>query len=221
MRASTMIVELAKRVCSLDQAHPVRVAVDGRTASGKTTLADELGAAVAQLGRPVIRTTIDGFHNPRIVRYRQGRSSPLGYYQDARDLGAVRRLLLDPLGASGDRFYRTASFDLERDEPVEQEPQHAPINAVVIVDGTFLQRPELAGSWDYVIFVDVPEHIATERGIRRDTLHLGSEGAANAHAQRYQPAFSLYCGECDPATRANAIVENGDLATPRLTFRSC
>lgn len=212
----TVIGQLAEQVGSLDHDRPVRVAVDGRTASGKTTLADELGGALARRGRPVIRTSIDGFHNPRAVRYRQGRHSPQGYYEDARDLAEVRRLLLEPLGPGGSGLYRTSSFDLERDEPLAQEPKQAARDAVLIVDGTFLQRPELAGHWDFVVFVDVPEAVAIERGVARDTLHLGQEGAARAHAERYQPAFTLYEAACDPAAHADAVVDNSIFEAPRL-----
>ena len=198
----TVVASIAEAISRVVRPHPVRVAVDGRTASGKTTLANELAAAVKRTGRPLIRTSVDGFHNPRAVRYRLGRMSPEGYYRDARDLGAVRRLLLDPLGPGGDRLYRTEAFDLERDEPVEQEARRASSNAVLVVDGTFLQRPELGGCWDYVIFVDVPQAVAIRRGAVRDAQLLGGEESARAaHRGRYQGAFTIYETECNPSVQ--------------------
>src|SRR5262249_40321170 len=148
MDRATVLDELAARLSRVSLGHPVRVAIDGRTASGKTTLADEIAALVRGKGRLVIRTSIDGFHRPKAERYARGRHSAEGYYYDARDLAAVRRLLLDPLGPQGNRLYRTQSFDLENDLPVEQEPQLAPADALLVVDGTFLQRPELGDGWD-------------------------------------------------------------------------
>jgi len=68
--------ELARLILALERSNPVRV--DGRTASGKTTFADELGVVVAQRNREVIRTSIDGFHRPRAERYARGRYSPEG-----------------------------------------------------------------------------------------------------------------------------------------------
>jgi uridine kinase len=219
MRAC-VIEQLTTEICRLKQSHPIRVAVDGRTASGKTTLADEIAAALSRHGRTVIRTSIDGFHNPRAIRYRQGRGSPQGYYQDARDLEAVRRLLLDPLGPGGDSLYRTASLDVERDEPVDQPAQQASADAVLIVDGTFLQRPELVGCWDYVIFVDVPEDVAVRRGAARDATSLGGGDVAfAAHAQRYQPAFAIYADQCDPVRTADAVVGNALPEAPDLQLR--
>jgi hypothetical protein len=123
--------ELAGLILALERSSPVRVAIDGRTASGKTTFANELGAVVAQRNREVIRTSIDGFHQPRAERYARGRYSPEGHYFDAWDLGAIRGLLLDPLRPGGGRQYRTASCDLERDATIEQ----APLTAVLFSSG--------------------------------------------------------------------------------------
>src|SRR2546423_9715806 len=89
----------------------------------------------------------DGFHRPKAKRYARGRNSPEGYFYDSRDLAAVMTLLLAPLGPAGDRRYRTGSFDLDADRPLRQEPKLAVPNAVLIVDGTFLQRPELRDGW--------------------------------------------------------------------------
>ena len=109
-----LLSRLAEMISNLGFSRPVRIAIDGRTASGKTTFANELAAEIARRGRAVIRTSIDGFHMPKATRYARGRYSAEGYYFDARDLVAIRALLLDPLGPRGDRQYRTASFDLEK-----------------------------------------------------------------------------------------------------------
>src|ERR1700733_12918500 len=120
MSRADVLSEMAQRLGRLCLNRPVRVAIDGRTASGKTTLADELAALLVEQGRPVIRTSIDGFHRARVERYARGRHSAEGYYYDARDLAAVVALLLTPLGPHGDRQYRTASFDLDADQAIEQ-----------------------------------------------------------------------------------------------------
>ena len=204
-----MIDDVAKRILELKLPHPVRIAVDGRTASGKTTFADALAAAIERLGRPSIRASVDGFHRPRADRYRQGRLSPDGYYEDARDLQAMRRLLLDPLGPGGDRNFVTASFDLDGDRPLKGTAQRAPEEAVLIVDGTFLQRPELRDAWDIVIFLDVPAAEARRRGVERDAPALGGTVAASElYDRRYGPAFARYEAECRPVDHADIVVAN-------------
>lgn len=183
--------------------------MDGRTASGKTSFADELAAIVGCAGRPVIRASIDGFHRPRAVRYRRGRLSPDGYYENARDLEAFRRLLLDPLGPDGDGLYIASSFDLQRDEPVDLRPQQAPADAVLIADGTFLQRAELKPAWDFVIFLDVPKEEARRRCIARDGPASDEASVAQLYDLRYAPAFARYETECGPAEEADMLFPDG------------
>lgn len=216
-RREATLGELAQLITRLEIQHPVRVAIDGRTASGKTILADELASAIEKLGRLTIRTSIDGFHRPKAQRYVRGRFSAESYYFDARDLSAVRTLLLDPLGPDGDRWYRTASFDLDIDIPIDQPPRAATDDTILIVDGTFLQRPELAGGWDYVVFVKTSEADAERRGLGRDTEKLGGEQVARKlYAERYRPAFSLYERLCQPETKADIVIDNTDLDHPLL-----
>jgi uridine kinase len=208
---------IADRIESGSLPHPLRVAVDGRTASGKTTLADELATVLRSRSRAVIRTSVDGFHRPRAQRYRRGRHSAEGYLDDARDWESVRRLLLDPLGPSGDRWYRTASFDLDRDEPIDQPAVRAEPDAVAIVDGTFLQRVELSGAWDFVVFVEVSEAVAIARGAARDAALLGGAAAAREmHERRYQPAFAIYDARCRPREQAHLVVVNDEPSAPRI-----
>jgi uridine kinase len=203
------VTTAADRILALRQSHPVRVAVDGRTASGKTTYADRLAAIIDASGREVIRGSVDGFHRPRAVRHARGRLSPDGYYEDARDVEAMRTLLLDPLGPSGDRLYVTASFDLDRDEPLEPVPERASEAAVLIVDGTFLQRPELRAAWDFVIFLNVPEEEARRRGVERDSLaSVGDADVSELYLCRYGPAFARYEAECRPIEQADLLLNN-------------
>ncbi|MDX8051127.1 gamma-glutamylcyclotransferase [Lentzea sp. BCCO 10_0798] len=193
---------------------PLRVAVDGITASGKTTLARELTAAVTARGRSAAHLSMDGFHHPRAVRHRQGRDSADGYYLDAYDFGAFSRLVLEPLGPGGDRRYRERIIDLRSDTALDEPPITAPDDLVLVVDGSFLQR-EL--KWDEVVFVDTPFEVALERGTRRDRELLGGlKQAQRAFGQRYHAASRRYLDEVGPAERASVVVGNEDVAHPVL-----
>jgi len=221
-RRASVLNDLAAMIAKLDSARPIRVAIDGRTASGKTTLANELADCLRTKGREVIRTSIDGFHRPKVERYARGRYSAEGYYYDARDLPAINALLLGPLGPGGDGWYRTASFDLHNDVPIEQDPQFAPDDAILIVDGTFLQRPELRDGWDLAIFVETSERVSEQRGIDRDTALLGgAEATRQLYANRYRPAFDLYEGLSAPASAADAIFNNDNFDQPALRISRC
>ena len=215
-----VLQSLAAAISSIKLPRPLRVAVDGRTASGKTTLSDELAEVLLGEDRDVIRTSVDGFHRPKADRYARGRHSPEGYYYDGRDLTAINALLLSPLGPGGNRYYRMASFDLVNDEPIEQTAQIASQHAILIVDGTFLQRPELAPYWDLAIFVETTKGTSELRGVGRDTELLGGiDAARQLYATRYQPAYDLYESMCAPSSNADAVFNNEDVDHPFLTIK--
>src|SRR5690349_23139410 len=102
-----LISRLSEAIWSVTTAHPLRVAVDGPPAAGKTTLADDLAVVLRARGRDVIRATIEDFLFPRAQRYRRGEYSAEACYFDNHDYEALNRVLLDPLGPQGDgRFHQ-------------------------------------------------------------------------------------------------------------------
>jgi uridine kinase len=205
---------IADHLASVRPGRPVRVAVDGITAAGKTTLARELTAAVVSRGRPAAHLSMDGFHHPRAIRHRQGRDSADGYYADAYDFASFSRLVLEPLGPGGSRRYRQRIIDLASDTAIDEPPVLGAEDLVLIVDGSFLQRDL---TWDEVVFVDTPFEVAHERGTRRDTSLLGGlDQARRAFEQRYHAASRRYLDEVGPADRASVVVGNSDIANPVL-----
>ena len=115
MERSALIEVLANAIARVNRPHPVRVAIDGVDGVGKTTLADELVDSVQRHGLPVIRASVDGFHNPRSVRYRLGRRSPVGYFHDSFNYASLTAFLLGPLGPGGSLLYRRAVFSYRTD----------------------------------------------------------------------------------------------------------
>ena len=213
MTRPALLSALARRIAETRAPHPVRVAIDGVDGAGKTTLADELAPQVQELGRPVVRSSVDFFHNPAELRYRRGRKSAEGYYRDSFDLEALRTRLLDPLGPGGDCHFRARSFDYRTDRAVEAPLENAPGDAVLLFDGVFLQRPELRGCFEIAIFLEVPFEETVARMVKRDGAPPELEDPGN---QRYVGGQRIYLRECDPAGRADLLVDNTDLASPRI-----
>lgn len=57
MTRNQLLEHLADLINQIDCTHPLRVAIDGVDAAGKTILDDELVRPVEKRGRPVIRTS--------------------------------------------------------------------------------------------------------------------------------------------------------------------
>jgi uridine kinase len=212
-----LLHHLASLIAAVDRSHPVRVAIDGVDAAGKTILADELVMPLEDRSRAVIRASIDGFYRPRGVRYWRGLDSPEGYFYDSFDYEALRRILLQPLGPNGNQQYRRASFNSELDEPAEEPLRHAPVDSVLLFDGVFLMRPELDDCWDYRVFVEVDFEEAIRRSVQRDQPLFDSEDTTlERYWKRYVSGQRLYLDIARPLERADAVVINQDPAHPRL-----
>jgi uridine kinase len=114
-------------------------------------------------------------------------------YTDGYDHSLLRRVLIDPFPTGGSTGYALTGFDAERDEPVFQPKwKSAGHDAILIVDGPFLNRPELSGIWNYSIWLEDP---SSEDEF--DTAYLAAE---------------------TPSARATAIYDNSDPEHPRRIF---
>lgn len=217
MSYAALVETVSTYLSNLQSGGPLRVAVDGRTACGKSTFARALKTSLQANGCHLVHSTIDGFHNPKVVRYARGRHSAEGYYRDARDLSAIRRELLEPLGAGGSFQIRTDTFDLASDTPVDRPAVRVPADTILIVDGTFLARPELADCWDVHIFLRTRRETSRARGMARDIAAGGDpEQVKMIYDQRYVPAFDLYLSEADPEARCDILIDVEDFNTPGI-----
>jgi uridine kinase len=148
---------------------------------------------------------------------RTSRLEPGESQLDAFDTAALRDALLLPLGPGGSRWYRRGRFDFHTDRPGHAPLEEAAADAVLVVDGIFLLRPELVAHWDYRIFVEVHFAVALERALRRDLALFGSAQAVRVrYQQRYIPGQQLYFAAARPQERADVIVRNEDPANPDL-----
>ena len=187
----------------------VIVAVDGVDGAGKSHFAADLVDALEKAGHAAFVASIDGFHRPRAERYAQGEDSPKGFYEDSYDYSTFRRVLVEPFRLGGSTAFVTAAFDHRADAQVEPKWLTAPADAILVVEGIFLHRPELRGLWNYSIWLDVPAAVAEQRLVDRD----GPSGVG----ARYVGGQKLYAKE-KPSSRATAIIDNADFEHPRRVF---
>lgn len=215
---SELLDHLAKEVTRLHTNEPTLVAIDGRSAAGKTTLADELAARVSEQGRPTLRSSIDDFHPPgHKYRSSQRRYTPMSYYAEGYDYTAFRQCVLEPLRQGGSRRCRLALWDSFNDLPFPEQWVDVPSDAIVIVDGAFLLRSDLRHYWDNTIWLQIDWQTMLERAAQRDVAWVGD---ADVVLDRYRtfwiPMHELYEADANPMALVNIIVDNQYPETPYL-----
>jgi uridine kinase len=210
-----VLQRLVQRAVALGN-HRLRVAVDGLTASGKSSFGHELAAQIAAAGRPVLRASLDDFKRPWHERHLYDRTSGAGYYANAFDYATLRRVLLDPLAPGGSGVCALCSIDPLTQIDHSATTVQAPADAVLIADGVFAFRAEINDCWDLRIWLDVPIDVSIQRGTRRDGGQGPPAAADDVHRNRYLPAGQLYLADHHPIDIADVVIENSDPAAPRI-----
>lgn len=183
-------------VASLVRAIPALVGIDGHSSVGTSTFADELAARLDG----ACRSTTDSFHNPRAVRLPPNVDPAESYVSLSHDLNRLRWYVLDPFRAGDGRPWRAAAFDEPSNSPVDAPEEPVPADGVLLFDGLFLHRPELAPYWDLTVLLVAPSRAPTE-------------------GHRYVDGWRLYLERCRPEERATIVIDNDDLAAPSIVRR--
>ncbi|MBQ2271399.1 MAG: hypothetical protein II335_06370, partial [Firmicutes bacterium] len=162
--------------CEIDRRAGERfvVAIEGGSASGKTTLSQIL----SQVYDCTVFHMDDYFLRPE-QRTPQRFAEPGGNVDRERFLEEV----LEPLSRGEIVRYRRfdcSTFTLK--EPVEVEPKQ-----LVIVEGAYSMHPELAGYYDFAVFLDVSPELQRDRIVKRN----GPEMAKRFHNE-WIPMEQLY-----------------------------
>lgn len=211
-----MRADVIRRLADEIQSAGRFIGVDGVDGAGKTMLADELAAELRRRDLPVVRVSLDDFHNRAELRYRRGRGDPEGFFRDSYDYDSFVGLVLEPL-ARGSGTYVPAIHDVHAERAVPAQTSRVPEGAVLVVDGIFLHRDELAGWWDYSVWLEVPFEVSIPRGAARGYGHPDPSHPSN---RRYVEGQRIYLRECDPASRATVVIDNTDLAAPVVLRRT-
>lgn len=175
----------------------ILVAVDGADGSGTQEFADDLAQGFRFFRHAAFRASIHDFYHTWSARAGHGRDTGASYYLDTIDYSLFRRVLVDPYRMDGSVGFVTAAFDRASNTAIEPTWESGPPDAVLIVDGVFLNRPELRGLWHYSLLLQLPDEV-TRSG---DT--------------RVREAQTLYERESSPAVAATVVIDNSDPERPR------
>ncbi|WP_458353476.1 uridine kinase family protein [Peribacillus frigoritolerans] len=168
------------------------LAIDGRGGSGKSTL-----ASLIQAGFPgSVVVHMDDFYLPSSDRVQL----PPSQKQVGADYDWERvcNQVLKPLTKGEEARYQR--YDWETDTMAEWH--EVPAAGLVIIEGTYSIREDLAGYHDFTIWVECPRDQRLKRGLERD-----GEDARQMWEDNWMVYEDLYVGAQRPQERADLVVD--------------
>ncbi|CAN7513305.1 kinase [Rossellomorea sp. LjRoot5] len=182
---------------------PFIVGIDGLGGSGKTTLALNVKQEFMLAKYDAVILHMDNYIVEKSERYGTGNEEWYEYYALQWNIEQLRKELFQRLHRGSDSI--TLPFYESSADSVVSKPIQLEGVKVVLIEGVFLQRKEWRDFFDYVIFLDCPPELRTERVIVRDT-YLGDEQArVEKYKRRYWLAEDHYLLHANPAGQADYI----------------
>ena len=178
------------------------IGIDGLGGSGKTMYAYKLQQ---QLEGSVI-LHLDDFVHKKEVRYNENYEEWYCYYHLQWRYDYLIQKLLLPLKSGLDVNETIEVYNRETDSYMLRKIE-IPVGTSVIVEGVFLQRPELRPYFETVVYLELDKETRLKRISDRDIYMGNKEEIALKYEQRYFPAEEKYIEQCNPLALAD-IIEN-------------
>lgn len=183
------------------------IGIDGLGGAGKSTISESLSALLGEENYSVTLLHIDDFIHPRSVRYNSDYPEWECYYNLQWRYDYLIDRIIEPIKSGRDFACDIELYDKDNDSYFLQ-PAAIPNGSIVIIEGIFLQRPELKGVFDYMIYIDVPEETRLARVLERDGYIGGKEQIKAKYDGRYFPAERHYVKSCAPADNADFVIRS-------------
>ncbi|AWE07792.1 uridine kinase [Lysinibacillus sp. 2017] len=167
------------------------IGIDGCGGSGKSTFADKIKENFSD----VTIVHMDDFYLPSsLIMNLEPTKKPIG-----ADFDWIRLLnqVLEPLTQDSVGCYQR--YDWETDSLAKWHT--VPIGGIVIIEGVYTIRKELADKYDLKIWVNSPRNIRLSRGLERD-----GEEAREMWESNWMVSEDMYVAEHKPFERADLIV---------------
>lgn len=178
------------------------IGIDGLGGSGKTMYAYKLQKQLE--GSMILH--LDEFVHKKEIRYNKNYEEWYCYYHLQWRYDYLIQKLLLPLKSGLDVNETIEVYNRETDSYILRKIE-IPVGTTVIIEGVFLQRPELRPYFESVIYLELDKETRLKRISNRDIYMGNKKEIALKYEQRYFPAEEKYIEQCNPVALAD-IVEN-------------
>ena len=186
------------------------IGISGIDGAGKTAFAGALETFLKSKDYQTQAIHLDDFHNPREIRY-SGNNQAENYYNKSFNISLITEKLLSPLHKKRPVTLKLKTFNWETDKYENEREYTIHQDTIVIFEGVFLFRRELAPYIDYKLFLDIPLEESKRRAIVRDP-----QAIVGKYDAKYLPAQVKYMEEYPPPRTADIVIDNTDWEYPKI-----
>ncbi len=202
------MIEIIKTIIDLKnkQSNTI-VAIDGLGGSGKTTITKSIAENLKTKGCNPVIIHIDDFIQPKSVRYNEKYEEWFCYYHLQWRYKYLIENILCPIHDGEKMIDRKIElYHKDTDEYEVKSFKYDSDKSLLLIEGVFLQRPELRNFFNYVLYLDIPKDIRLERVIKRDRYIGNDQQIVDKYKTRYFPAEEKYISTCCPKDNADLVI---------------
>ena len=182
-------------------AQPLVVAIDGRSGSGKSTVAEAVAQAIGAVVVPC-----DDFFAASVTSEEWNRRTPEQRAADAIDWRRLKREAIEPLRTGRPACWYAFDFQAgPRDDgtyALQTTPTERAPKPVVLLDGAYSARPELADVLDLSVLVEAAPTTREARLAAREAADFLRQWHA-----RWDPAEEYYFGHVRPPSAFDVVLQ--------------
>ncbi len=186
------------------------IGINGIDGAGKTKFAEALETYLKTQDYSTQLIHLDDFHHPRAVRY-VGSDQVDNYYNRSFNIGLIIDKLLSPLQKKQRVSLKLKTLELNTDNYTTERKYIIKPNTVVIFEGVFLFRKELAPYINLKVFLDISFEECKKRASVRDPQEI-----VHRYDNKYIPAQQKYLSEYPPPKVAAIVIDNTNWEYPTL-----
>lgn len=188
------------------------IGINGIDGAGKTSFAEALETYLKTRGLSTQIIHLDDFHHPRAIRH-AGNDLMDNYYNKSFNISLIVDILLAPVQKKKSVSFKLKTLDLYKDKYVNECKYTINKNTIVIFEGVFLFKKELAPYIDLKVFLDIPFEECKRRAGARDPREI-----VEKYDAKYLPAQVKYLTEYPPAKVADIVIDNTDWEYPTIKY---